>query len=914
MPRNEISIFLASPLEMEKDRVYIGSHAGLLNTYYRGAGKFITINKWEDYRSSYMGVRTQTEYNEELIRPSDSVIVLLHTKVGSYTIEEFEKAADWNKDIIVALKVDATVGYKVPQEVAEFVDRIKSISSFKGCWIYSSKDDLISYVDKYICSELGDYEEVGVDVKSDYCCYISATRQLQYGCEELRDRIRAFDTSSKLQYGNRCLLLPFNNIKNIGISNYNYCLYFEEPEADVYAQADLMFEQANSNHVPYYNCKFYEDDNYQARLFDKYHDGLFPKCIGIKPLKNMDDEIELSHLCEAVISEMKELQVRYYLLNVSRPAFMSRDGKFYVNNIEVHPDKSVVSLIGTAEINRAKKLDVYAAAIEFEDRKQKAKILAEEQARSFRAILETKYSSLIRISNIVENIIADFSVLDEVYEGLWENKNYEELISRIKFNFVKLTAYSKNHKDESAISTEVKLGLCNLKIKAIFKYEGKNNFSNLLLALFRERLTLTRCLYNKNVIDHSDVVISYALLAIYESQTNRTNYRKTIKDFFSFIDNHNFEDVLIDCDFRFDYANWLRLNKEYDRANYHIDIGVKKLTRDAVANKIFDYRLGDTIFQIISDYLNYRLHLDSVKRWLQYWKEALLASNDESVLWKLSYLMMLAAELRTLNPNSSSDDKIGYDRINREVNRLYNEALSVWFILDDAMKIDLAYTANIFADFYADRIGDVANKEYHKSQSLFFLTTAENILKSVGQKNIVAALPFLAQTYHNLGWLKDHIGEENEVRNYYEAAYKIRRAIYIAQHDRHSGELLAETETNLAAFIAKDDEEWALELCREAEILYTKYCQREVDECVVNLMKVRQLRGTIYFDNPKLKTRGLELLSEVWNWVSEHPDNSYLSTFVSHSLRILISVGLIKIEVENGRAYVNLKDGRLYFN
>lgn len=88
-----IKIFLASSDELTDDRNAFGNLVRRLDKIYEKRGIRIELFEWEDYDAAYNDRRKQDEYNDQ-IKSSDMFLALFHTKVGKFTIEEFNVATE----------------------------------------------------------------------------------------------------------------------------------------------------------------------------------------------------------------------------------------------------------------------------------------------------------------------------------------------------------------------------------------------------------------------------------------------------------------------------------------------------------------------------------------------------------------------------------------------------------------------------------------------------------------------------------------------------------------------------------------------------------------------------------------------------------------------------------------------------
>ena len=91
------TVFLASSEELVDDRIGIGDFFRELNNILvlreESRGEFLKLIKWEWGSHAIAPTRKQDEYNE-LLREADLCLLLFCTKLGEYTLEEFNAALE----------------------------------------------------------------------------------------------------------------------------------------------------------------------------------------------------------------------------------------------------------------------------------------------------------------------------------------------------------------------------------------------------------------------------------------------------------------------------------------------------------------------------------------------------------------------------------------------------------------------------------------------------------------------------------------------------------------------------------------------------------------------------------------------------------------------------------------------------
>ena len=86
-----IKLFIASSAELDSDKNIFDLYLSNKNKVYKDRYIFFEHRTWKDFRSSIRVGRLQDDYNK-YIQTCDIVVFLFHTRVGKYTLEEFEIA------------------------------------------------------------------------------------------------------------------------------------------------------------------------------------------------------------------------------------------------------------------------------------------------------------------------------------------------------------------------------------------------------------------------------------------------------------------------------------------------------------------------------------------------------------------------------------------------------------------------------------------------------------------------------------------------------------------------------------------------------------------------------------------------------------------------------------------------------
>jgi internalin A len=143
-----IRLFLASSSELADDRKDFEIFIGRENKRLNREGVFIELVMWEDFIDAMSKTRLQDEYNKA-VRDSDIFVSLFFTKVGKYTLEEFETAFGKLKEtgrpfVYTYFKEAPVINTRIKKaEITskdKFEKRLKSHGHY--CTIYENIDNL----------------------------------------------------------------------------------------------------------------------------------------------------------------------------------------------------------------------------------------------------------------------------------------------------------------------------------------------------------------------------------------------------------------------------------------------------------------------------------------------------------------------------------------------------------------------------------------------------------------------------------------------------------------------------------------------------------------------------------------------------------------------------------------------------
>lgn len=149
-----IKIFIASSSELKNDRDAFGDFIMRLQKHYETRDYSFQLEKWEYLNPAYNNKRKQDEYND-IIRECDLFVVIFHTKIGEFTLEEFEVALEEcrKRSLPLFIYFKDLQGREKPDDIKQFQNRI--VTELKHFWgVYNNNDklflDFVLWLDSYL--------------------------------------------------------------------------------------------------------------------------------------------------------------------------------------------------------------------------------------------------------------------------------------------------------------------------------------------------------------------------------------------------------------------------------------------------------------------------------------------------------------------------------------------------------------------------------------------------------------------------------------------------------------------------------------------------------------------------------------------------------------------------------------------
>lgn len=213
-----IKIFLASSSELAHERAEFIKYIQHRNSVFQESSRnlFLDLKIWEHFIDAISKTGLQSEYNKT-IENCDIFVMMFFTKVGKYTLEEFDTAFGKFKEsgkpqIFVYFKnASVNIGEIKRSEINsmwDFKDKLEVLKHYKTDFITNSDLEMhftnqldrlfpqetipgmFSKIEKSILSTLEDNKSISIDELSDLTGYAKAPLWLAIQSLQIRNIIR----------------------------------------------------------------------------------------------------------------------------------------------------------------------------------------------------------------------------------------------------------------------------------------------------------------------------------------------------------------------------------------------------------------------------------------------------------------------------------------------------------------------------------------------------------------------------------------------------------------------------------------------------------------------------------------------------------------------------------------------------
>lgn len=258
-----IRIFIASSFELSDWRTELGDTIRQWSDAAEPYGYRIRMECWEDYHPEFTGERKQTEYNEDLIKPSNLFLALFRTRCGEYTKEEIRIAQHHVRagvHVVRHLLADrATV-------VDDYIGSIKDDENISIRDVYTL-DELITHLSEIVrlyIRSLPSYRKTELSTGKNI--YATVGMDMLPHKAALGNLVRSLDNISESYLGMRCRMTR-DHYENISKCDYYIGLLKDKLSEEDIREIHYAIANTNPNSHPEYSILYYRhgdkaiDDN-----------------------------------------------------------------------------------------------------------------------------------------------------------------------------------------------------------------------------------------------------------------------------------------------------------------------------------------------------------------------------------------------------------------------------------------------------------------------------------------------------------------------------------------------------------------------------------------------------------------------------------------------------------------------------
>ena len=877
-----IKIFLASSCELAYERMVVGDKIRQADDKWRSKGIRLQLMVWEDYRPEFLGVRTQTEYDEYLVNESQIVIGLFKNRCGKYTQEEIMLAKRNNLENLHVFTLPADDGASL---VSDFLTR-GSIGSVKCSDIDHVCSEVMDVVEDYIAkNKCGNVLSANSPLATDQI-YATIGADVPKRSAKFGNVIRSVNDALEDDNISRCILMEKHQRDMIPQSDYyvalthEYCELDEEEEVVTAIKASagdkgklpvaiylengshLLNTCPEINNVLVNNGVFtieYGSMNdvktnlflylYRKRksnmiVFDDfsgfaYSDG----CVTfagymIAAVKSLFQDVEVIKQCQRLDGIRKQLECLIHKKDAK-----SRNDKVVLNN----------------EMDNLLKYVNEVLTLKF----------ASLQTRNIETdIDESQPLNLESINNSIDTQEKSLSILHKKKEQIFDNwsSTIRALVARLNY----LVADRNIQVEEIKAVAKSIYGLLQRIIANEVKFSG-------------ERM--------------QDIM--QLLQATYDQYGGEYDGDEFFHISFDWADKNNVSSAFIEtC--RFNYANALMRNE--DPAALQLYKTVLTNLKQIDANSISSHRFIIKVYTSIAHAL---IELEkSEEAWdvIQQMGHDINEWNDPLKVRLLQSSDFYAAQLRAI-PEYWDDGML--DIISHAV-ITFNECRKHLVITpkDYHYVYCFCYLPNIISAFIIDRMEymDESKKEGLLPIAFEMLENLLHYAEIIEEYDPIEGTTSASQGYHNRGFLYYKLKRWEEAISDYRKALECRRFIYEHIPQKDYKRVIGESLVNIGAAQLEWHKENPrmkgqnpIDTAKEALDIYESLYNKDFPHSEVDINKAKQLIATSYYyiGNSEERQQGLDIMKEIYAWVIKHPDNYYMSSFMCNTVRILKEENII---------------------
>lgn len=877
-----IKIFLASSCELAYERMIIGDKIRQADDKWRAKGVRLQLMVWEDYRPEFLGVRTQTEYDEYLVNDSQIVIGLFKNRCGKYTQEEIVLAKRNNSENLHVFTLPADDGVNL---VSDFLTK-ESIVGIK-----------CSDID-HVCSEVRNVIEDYI-AKKECDNVMSANSSLS--TDQIYATIGADIPKRSVELGN--MVRSVNDA--LEGDNISRCILMEKHQKEMIPQSDYYVA------LPHEHCNLDEEEEIVTAIKASAGDrGKLPVAIYLEKgslLLNNSQKISNALTNFGVFTiefgTMNDVKTNLFLYLYRKRkgnmiVFDDFSGFAYSEGCVTFAGymiAAVKSLFQDYEVlKQCQRLDCVRKQLESLIHKKDAK------SRNEKVVLNNEMDNLVRYVN--EILTLKFASLQtrNIETDMDESQplNLESINNSIDIQEKSLSILHKKKEliFDTWLST-IRALVARLNYLVSVGNIHVDEIKSVAKSIYG---LLQRIIANGVTIpDERMQDIMQLLQATYDQYGGDYDEDEFFHIAFNWADKRNISSEFIEtC--RFNFANALMRNE---------DPTALQLYKTVLANlkQIDDHSISSHRF-VIKVYTSIAHGFIELERnedaWgvIQQMGHDINEWNDPINVRLLQSSDFYAAQLRAI-PERWDD---GMQDVISHAVLIFNQCREHLTITpkDYHYVYCFCYLPNVISAFIIDRM-DYMNESKKGTLLPLAFEMLESLLRYseiIEGYDPIEGMTSASQGYHNRGFLYYKLRRWNEAILDYQKALDSRRFIYEYMPHKENKRVIGETLVNIGAAQL----EWCkeshtieghnpIDTAKEALSIYENLYNKDYPLSEVDINKAKQLIATSYYYIGSLaeKQLGLEMMKEIYAWLTEHRENSYIASFLDNTVSILKMENLI---------------------
>ena len=877
-----IKIFLASSCELAYERMIIGDQIRQADDKWRAKGIRLQLMVWEDYRPEFLGVRTQTEYDEYLVNESQIVIGLFKNRCGKYTQEEIMLAKRNNPNNLHVFTLPADDGAKL---VSEFLtgELIVSIKCSDIDHVCSEVMDVIeNYIAKNKCSNV---QSANSTLVTDQI-YATIGADVPKRCAEFGNVIRSLNDALEDDNISRCILMEKHQRNLIPQSDYYVALTHEYCDLDEEEEVVTAIKASAGDKGKLPVAIYLEKGSHLLNTCPKINNALANYGVFSIEYGTMNDV--KTNLFLYLYRKRKSNMIVFDDFS----GFAYSDGCVTFAGYMIAAVKSLFQDVKV--IKQCQRLDGIRKQLECLIHKKDAK------SRNDKVVLNNEMDNLLKYVNEVLTLKFASLQTNNIETDIDESQplNLESINNSIEIQEKNLSIL---HKKKEQIFDNWSSTIRALVARLNYLVADRNIQVEEIKAVAKSIYGLLQRIITNEVKISGERMqdIMQLLQATYDQYGGEYDGDEFFHIAFDWADKNNVSSAFIEtC--RFNYANALMRNEDPAALQLYKTVlaNLKQIDDNSISSHRFVIKVYTSIAHALIELERSEDAWDVIQQmghdineWNDPLKVRLLQSSD-----------FYAAQLRVVPERW--DDWM-YDVIFHAVS-VFKECGEHLTITpkDYHYVYCFCYLPNIISAFIIDRMEymNELNKETLLPLAFKLLKNLLHYAETIEGYNPIEGMTSASQGYHNRGFLYYKLKRWEDAISDYRKALKCRKLIYEYMPHKENKRVIGETLVNIGAAQL----EWCrenhnikgrnpIDTAKEALSIYESLYNKDYPVSEVDVNKAKQLLATSYYyiGNSEERQQGLDMMKEVYAWVIKHPDNYYMSSFMCNTVRILKEENII---------------------